>query len=236
MPASRQLPIVFVTGTDTGVGKTVLTALLARHLRQQGVNVAALKPVCSGGRDDARILQRALSGSMSLDEINPWHFPAPLAPPFAAAMAKRRLNVPAVLRHVRDIARRHELTLVEGAGGLLSPLAGAADNRALLRALRARPVVLVSNRLGAINQTLLVHAALSAREQEEALWVLVAPRRESLVHRLNLRFLRGRLGAGRVFTLPFLSDRQRTATTHALPDGATRALSVLSTRLLDHGL
>ena len=69
----------FITGTNTGVGKTVLAALLARFLRQSGLNVAACKPVCSGNRDDARRLADALGGALSLDEINPWHFRAPLA-------------------------------------------------------------------------------------------------------------------------------------------------------------
>jgi len=63
--------MIFITGTDTGVGKTVLTALLAEFLRRRGVRVAALKPVCSGGRADARRLQRALAGTLALDDINP---------------------------------------------------------------------------------------------------------------------------------------------------------------------
>ncbi len=72
--------IFFITGTDTGVGKTVLTALLARFLRGRGVNAAALKPVCSGGRGDARIFSAAMDGALPLDKINPWHFHAPVAP------------------------------------------------------------------------------------------------------------------------------------------------------------
>src|SRR5690242_10365898 len=75
---------VFIAGTDTGVGKTVLTALLARYWRERGAKVAALKPVCSGGREDARVLQAALNGVLTLDEINPWHFRTPVAPSLAA--------------------------------------------------------------------------------------------------------------------------------------------------------
>jgi len=63
----------FITGTDTGVGKTVLTALLTRHLRERGVNAVALKPVCSGDRADARALHAASAVALTLDEINPWH-------------------------------------------------------------------------------------------------------------------------------------------------------------------
>ena len=68
--------LYFITGTDTGAGKTVLTVLLAAHLRQKKIQVAALKPLCSGGRGDARKISAALNGALALDEINPWHFRA----------------------------------------------------------------------------------------------------------------------------------------------------------------
>src|SRR3989442_15923905 len=93
--------ILFVTGTDTGVGKTILTSLLARHLRERGVAVAALKPICSGGRADARALHSSLDGTLTLDEINPWHFRAPLAAQLAARREHRR-GCPAKMRaHAR---------------------------------------------------------------------------------------------------------------------------------------
>src|SRR5205814_5379494 len=77
IPGGMRSQIVFITGTDTGVGKTLVTGLLARCLREHGLTVAALKPICSGGRDDARVLHSSLAGAMTLDEINPWHFRAP---------------------------------------------------------------------------------------------------------------------------------------------------------------
>ena len=80
----------FITGTDTGVGKTVLTTLLTRFLCERGSNVAALKPVCSGSRADARALRTAMNGALTLDEINPWHFRAPIAPLLAARKENRR--------------------------------------------------------------------------------------------------------------------------------------------------
>jgi len=72
--------LIFVTGTDTGVGKTVFTTMLTRHLHDRGVNVGALKPICSGDRDDARKIFSALKGALTLDEINTWHFRAAIAP------------------------------------------------------------------------------------------------------------------------------------------------------------
>jgi dethiobiotin synthetase len=83
----------FITGTDTGAGKTVLTALLARYLRERGVRTAALKPVCSGGRDDARVLRAASAGALALDKINPWHFRAPIAPLLAARREQKHVRL-----------------------------------------------------------------------------------------------------------------------------------------------
>ncbi len=98
--------IFFITGTDTGVGKTVLTALLARFLRERGVRVAALKPVCSGGRDDARVLRAALDGALTLDEINPWHFRAADCAALAAALEKKSVTLAQVLAHIRAMREK----------------------------------------------------------------------------------------------------------------------------------
>ena len=92
---------LFITGTDTGAGKTVLTALLAAHLRAQKIRVAALKPVCSGGRDDARNIFAALGGTLTLAEINPWHFRAAITPLLAARREKQSISRAEVLAHIR---------------------------------------------------------------------------------------------------------------------------------------
>src|SRR5271167_2933423 len=98
--------MLFITGTDTGVGKTVLTALLTRFLRERGVNAAALKPICSGGRADACVLRAAMDGALSLDEINPWHFRAPIAPMLAARKENRRVKLSQVLAPIRAMRKR----------------------------------------------------------------------------------------------------------------------------------
>ena len=76
--------ILFITGTDTGAGKTVLTALLLAHLRSQGVNALAMKPVCTGPRSDVRLLQSLQRGELSDDEMNPFWYQTPVAPIVAA--------------------------------------------------------------------------------------------------------------------------------------------------------
>ena len=195
----------FITGTDTGVGKTVLTALLARHLRAQGVAVAALKPLCSGGREDAKALHSALGGGLSLGEINPWYFRAPLAPLLAARQEGKRIRMRDVLACLRRARSRCEVLLIEGVGGLLSPLGEDFSNRELIAALRAMPIVVCPNRLGAINQVLLVLAALPQTSARHARVVLMSPPRANSVSRTNFEFLAQKLGTRRVFALPWLT-------------------------------
>ena len=193
----------FVTGTDTGVGKTVLTALLARFLRKRGVNVAALKPVCSGGRDDARALRAALGGALSLDEINPWHFRAPIAPLLAARRERRRVKLAEVLAHVHAMQKRFDVLLIEGAGGLLSPLGEHFDSRDLLTALPATPIVVGLNRLGAVNQILLTLEALPKSFRRMARVVLMSPPKPDVATASNTKLLAEFFDAKRIFTLPW---------------------------------
>ena len=197
----------FITGTDTGVGKTVLTALLARHLRERGVNAAALKPICSGGRGDARALRAAMNGALTLDEINPWHFRAPIAPLLAARRERRQVRLADVLAHVRAMQKRFDVVLVEGAGGLLSPLGGNFDSRDLIAALRATPIVVCPNRLGAVNQVLLTLAALPRSASCRARVVLMSPSKPDAATNTNAGLLAEFFDAKRIFELPWLGRR-----------------------------
>ena len=196
---------LFVTGTDTGVGKTVLTSLLTRHLRERGVAVAALKPICSGGRADARALHSSLDGALTIDEINPWHFRAPLAPLLAARREHRRVDLANVLAHVRSVQRRFDVVLVEGAGGLLSSLGEDFNARDLIIALRAVPIIVCPNRLGVVNHVLLTVEALPRVIARRAPVVLMSPHRSDLASRTNPRLLAGILGPDRLHEFPWLS-------------------------------
>ena len=197
----------FITGTDTGVGKTVLTALLTRHLRERGVNAAALKPVCSGDRADARALHAASAGALTLDEINPWHFRAPMAPLLAARRERRRVALTGVLAHVRAMQKRFDVVLIEGAGGLLSPLGEKFDSRELIAALRATPMVVCPNRLGAVNQVLLTLAALPRSAACRARVVLMSPSKPDASTATNASLLAEFLDAKKIFCLPWLGGR-----------------------------
>jgi dethiobiotin synthetase len=198
--------IIVITGTDTGVGKTLLTALLTAHLAAKDVNVAALKPLCSGGRDDARLLRRALGNRLTLDTINPWHFPTPIAPLLAARKAGRVVALREVTSHVRTIALNHEIVLVEGAGGLLSPLGEKFSTRELITALKAEVILVAANKLGVMNHVRLTLAALPRRAALRTRIVLMSPPHPDAATRTNVQLLGEFVAPEHVTTLPWFRN------------------------------
>ena len=210
---------LFVTGTDTGVGKTVLTALLARYLRRRGINAAALKPICSGSRNDARVLHAALDGVLSLDAINPWHFRAPVAPSLAARREHKRIKLADVLAHVRGIQKRFDVLLVEGAGGLLSPLGENFNSRDLIASLRAIPIVVCPNRLGAVNRVLLTLEALPGNALARTRIILMSPPQADESTRSNAALLFEQCRGREILRLPWLGRRFK-------PEAGLRKLQV----------
>ena len=207
--------ILFVTGSDTGVGKTVLATLLTRHLLEQGFRVAGLKPICSGGRGDALALREAAGRILTLDEVNPWHFRAATAPLLAARRERRRVRLPEVVAQVQRIARQFDVVVVEGAGGLFSPLGEGFDSRDLIRALRAAPVIVCPDRLGGVNQAMLVLAALPPKVARAAPVVLVEPSRRVVAGKGNAEVLAEFIGPNRVHSMPWLGNGARFGKTHA---------------------
>jgi dethiobiotin synthetase len=193
---------IFITGTDTGVGKTVLTVLLTRFMHERGVHAAALKPICSGNRDDARRLFAAMDGALPLDEINPWHFRAAIAPSFAAKLQKKSVKLPQVLVQIRALQRRFDVLLVEGAGGLLSPLGENFNSHDLIAALRATPMIVAQNKIGVVNQVLLVLEALPKNLLAKARVVLAAPLKPDASTKTNAHLLAEFFDAKRIFELP----------------------------------
>ena len=200
-------PIFFITGTDTGVGKTVLTALLAQFLRARGVRVAALKPICSGGRDDAELLHAALDGALTLDEINPWHFRAAIAPSLAARLERKPVKLAAVLTHIRVMWEKFDMTLVEGAGGLLSPLGENFNSRDLMVALRATPIIVAPNKLGAVNHVLLTLEALPKSLRARAKVVLMSPAKPDLAANINTKLIGKVFPPEKILALPWLGNK-----------------------------
>lgn len=195
--------ILFVTGTDTGVGKTVLTSLLLAFLRGQGCEALAIKPYCSGSRGDARLLHSLEKECLTIDEVNPFYFDKPMAP---GAVRNGRPPVPlsAALEHIETAADRCDLLLVEGVGGLLAPLGKDYDVRDLIQALDCKTIVVSANRLGTINHTLLTVEALRAAGIDEMAIALMEVRRPDISSDNNAEILQELLAATPLFSLPYL--------------------------------
>lgn len=199
--------IFFITGTDTGAGKTVLTALLAAWLKQEKISFIALKPVSSGGRDDARQIRAAVDDLWSLDEINPWHFRTAIAPTLAARIEGKNVRLRQMADFIRAVQRENEITLVEGAGGLMSPMASDGDSRDLILKLRATPIIVAQNKLGVVNHLRLTLAALPEAFQRKARVVLMSPKKEDAASRSNAALLAEYFPAEKIFTLPWLGKK-----------------------------
>jgi dethiobiotin synthetase len=148
---------VFITATDTGVGKTHVTALLLAELRRRGVSAAAFKPIAcgAGGRNDARIYRRLMDNEVSLDVINPVHLRHPLAPSVAAKLERKRIDLRKIAADYHRLAGNYSIVLVEGAGGLLVPINGNYFVADLARELELPVVIVARLGLGTINHTLL---------------------------------------------------------------------------------
>ena len=156
----------FLTGTDTGVGKTFVVALLARALRRAGLDTVALKPICSGDRGDAEVLCAACDGELGLDEVNPLWFQSPVAPHLAARHEGRTISIPALEAWFRSVSAGRKSVLVEGAGGWLVPIADRTLVADLAAALGLPVIVVVADRLGCVNHALLTIESIRARGLE----------------------------------------------------------------------
>ena len=189
----------FVTATDTGVGKTFVTAGLATALRARGRDVAVFKPVQSGALADDPLGDAALLGADCV-----YAFQAPLAPLVAARAEGRQIELEPILERTRELEREHEILLVEGAGGLLVPLSDDLDV-AGLAAVLALPLLIVARAgLGTVNHTLLTIEAARARGLEVAGVVLNGDGDESTDD--NPALIEARSGARVLARIPRLAD------------------------------
>ncbi|MGY1458723.1 MULTISPECIES: dethiobiotin synthase [unclassified Luteimonas] len=158
---------VLVTGTDTGVGKSMTSVALLHALRARGLRAVGMKPVAAGceatpqglRNDDALALQAAAGDPRpAYEDVNPWALPEPTAPQLAARSAGVQVSMPPILAAYARLATNADVVVVEGAGGWLSPLADGIEHADLAHALELPVVLVVGLRLGCLS-----HARLSAR-------------------------------------------------------------------------
>lgn len=208
------IPSAFgVTGTDTGVGKTIVAAALAAALRRQGARVGVFKPVETGvavGMDppDAALLRAAAGETQPLESVCPFTFVEPLAPMIAAERAGTRIGLDALDAAWARATGGVDATIVEGAGGLLVPVTEHTTYATLFARWRLGIIVVAANRLGVLNHSALtVQAAESAglRVHAVVLNTLTATPAD-LAARTNVDALRQLLPGRAVVTFPYLPD------------------------------
>jgi dethiobiotin synthetase len=199
--------LLFITGTDTGVGKTLLTALLLRHLRGSGVNALALKPFCSGGTEDIDLIQAVQDSELPRDWVNPFYFPEPVAPLIASRRLQKRIRLNQALAAVRRVERVCDCLLIEGSGGLLVPLGENFTVADLLTGLHCPAIVVARNRLGTLNHTLLTVEAMRARGIERIMVALMGPRVADEAAPTNAEVLVELLSPLPVVLVPYLGAR-----------------------------
>jgi dethiobiotin synthetase len=210
----RVMFAVYVSGTDTGIGKTLASCALLHALRERGLRAAGMKPVASGcervdgawRNADALALQAAGEPGIAYADINPFALEHPLAPELAARDAGVEVEMPKILAAHARIAGRVEAMVVEGVGGWAAPLSASLMQADLVRALRLPVLLVVGLRLGCLNHALLSARAIAADGAHLAGWVAshVDPAMERVED--NIAMLRARLPAPCWGVLPHAKD------------------------------
>ena len=205
---------VFITGTDTGVGKTLVAAALALHFKDRGSNVGVMKPIETGvskagvRRSDAARLQTIVECDDALGAVCPFSFPLPLAP-FAAAQAERSaIDLGAIRQVYRLLTQHHDFMVVEGIGGVHVPIARNIDIMDLIGRLRLAVIVVGRSGLGGINHALLTIDALRRRKLTVVALVLNATRPvrsqiERLQEKTTVEILHKQAGVPVIGPLPY---------------------------------
>lgn len=194
--------IIFVTGTDTGVGKTLVAALLLHHLRASGVSALAIKPFCSGGKEDVRLLQALQPREMTETLMNPFYFAEPVAPLVAARKNRTTITIEQVLEAIRNAQELCDCLIVEGAGGVLVPLGEDFDIADVIAQLNCETIVVGRNKLGTINHTLLSIEALENRGVKRLKVILCDERTKDFSSETNLEIIVAKAVNIGVFLLP----------------------------------
>ena len=199
----------FITGTDTGVGKTLVSCALLQACGAAGLRTIGMKPVAAGREADGsyadvRALQAASSVQVTAADINPYRFVAPIAPHVAAADAGVRIDLETIATAYRKLAARAEVVIVEGAGGFCVPLTADEDLADLAVRLALPVILVVGMRLGCINHALLTARAIRACGLPLAGWIANPVDPEMSRADASLRAIAERVSAPLLACAPFM--------------------------------
>ena len=204
----------FITGTDTGVGKTIVAGAIAAAMLARGLRVGVMKPAETGCRDkrgelipsDAIFLKKASVSDIPLDIICPYRFSEALAPAIAAKRAGVKIDLRVIKRNFEHIRAKNDVVLVEGAGGLMVPLSGEKLYIDLASELGLPLIIVARAGLGTINHTLLTVAAARARKIKISAIILNQSRKnkEDAASLTNPEAVKDYSGIKAVYSLPFV--------------------------------
>ena len=204
----------FVTGTDTGVGKTLVACALLHAFSARGYSVIGMKPVAAGSEEgrhgDVDALVAASSVKAAADLVNPYAFEPPIAPHIAAQQAGVDISVARIAAAYRQLAACADVVVVEGAGGFMIPLNAAQTGADLARQLALPVVLVVGMRLGCLSHALLTRRAIAEQGLVCAGWVANSLQPAMPVFEENIRALSERLEAPLLGRIPH-GDRPAAA-------------------------
>ena len=202
--------VLFVTGTDTGVGKTVIACALVRAFAARGERVAVLKPIASGAErtpqglrnSDALALLQAANVPLTYAEVNPYCFEPAISPHIAAEDARIRVDTGTIREDLERLRGRSHRVVIEGAGGWLAPINDRESMADLARTLKSPALLVVGLRLGCLNHAQLTRQAIDAAQVPFAGWIAnrMGPAMEREAE--NLATLERRLGEPALAIVP----------------------------------
>lgn len=200
----------FITGTDTGVGKTLVSCALLHAFAARGRKVIGMKPVAAGRENnkwmDVDLLMAASTVSAPSKLVNPYALIPPLAPHIAAMQANIEIDLAVIQRSYAALQQNAELVIVEGSGGFLVPLNDKNDGADLARILNLPVILVVGLRLGCLNHALLTAQAVRVNKLPLAGWVANAIDQPMLAQKENIKALEERLNCPLLGVIPFAKD------------------------------
>lgn len=197
----------FVTGTDTGVGKTLVSCALLHAFASYGRRVVGMKPVAAGCgddiNDDVRQLRAASNVLAGLGQINPYSFTRAVAPHLAARFGGVRISLDRILEAYSELSAQADVVIVEGAGGFCVPLNDDQDGADMVQLMNIPVVLVVGMRLGCLNHALLTAEAIAARGLPLAGWVANVVDADMAMLDENIAALEQRLTAPLLGIVPY---------------------------------